>query len=121
MQKNRSINNILITLEMIVYTGFRFMGGEFIKSLEDIFGYIQTTSFGVVGILLNAIDESIHPALSVDILPEIEVENKKNKNEWNLLNKSSFGLLNSQLGVLDGWTACTEMLSNDLNQAGDTV
>ena len=55
-RRNGSNGNDLISSEMIVVIGLRFMGGEKMKSLADIFGTSQASIPRVINKFLLAVD-----------------------------------------------------------------
>ena len=69
--------NGAITAEMSLAIGLRFMGGESPKSLADIFGVHVKLAERVVNKFLVVIEECKHLDLSIDLLPQSDMEMKK--------------------------------------------
>ena len=81
---NSTSDNAPITSRMIVAAGLRYMGGEEPKSLADVFGMSIDSAIRIINLFLKAVDNSKHPHLSIDLLPESEVELKLMAKEWQM-------------------------------------
>ena len=103
-----SSNNENITPEIIVCCGLRFMGGEKIKSIIDIYGFSLSTGYRLVDKFLETVDELLHADLSIDLLPRTYEEKLKLAREWKELSSAN-GILDGHLGALDGWFVITNM------------
>ena len=91
-----------LRLELIVAMGLRFLGGEFLKSLEDIFGvhekYIHNIIFNK---FLPAIDATFEFHL-----PSTDAEKESVAKEFSSLS-SSHGIFDGVIGAIDGWLCTT--------------
>ena len=106
-----------ISTAMIVAMGLRFMGGEKIKSIADIFHTSIRSAERVLDIFLDAVESSTHPFLSTDLLPETEVQRNKMAEEW-AQRSDAFGLYDGCLSAIDGWL-CTIEKPSDVDNPGD--
>ena len=104
---NSTSGNDPITKRMIVAMGVRYMGGEKIKSIADIFGTSFPSTNRVVNLFLEAVDKSTHSHLSIDLLPESDLERNRYAMEWNQ-RSDAFNLYYGLLGAIDGWLCTTE-------------
>ena len=86
---------------MIVAMGLRFMGGEKIKSIADIYHTSIRSVERVLDVFLEAVEESNHPFLSTDLLPTTEAERQKFAGEWAKRSRA-FGIFDGCLGAIDG-------------------
>ena len=101
-----STGNTPITVNVVVCIGLRFMGGEKEKSLCDIFGMSLTACRKAIDAFLLAVDNSKDDQISIDLLPQTQVEKTKVKQEWKIIS-NSFSIMNGHLGPLDGWLCIT--------------
>ena len=77
LQSKRSTGgNEPITTVMIVALGLRFMGGEMVKSLADVFGMSDKSAERVINKFLDAVDNSTNTLLSCSLLPKTETDMK---------------------------------------------
>ena len=110
--RNSTGNNEPIIAKIVTYCGLRFMGGEKVKSLGDIYGISTRQSDRAVAKFLDAVDSSNHPLLSSDLLPRTPEAISNLANEWNKCS-SSFGVMYGHLAPIDGWL-CTTQKPNDV-------
>ena len=54
---------------MIVAMGLRYLGGEELKSIADMFGTSIGSANRVTNVFLDAVDRSVHQLLSINRLP----------------------------------------------------
>ena len=94
--------NSPITPEMTLAVGLRFLGGEYQKSLADIFGISISSTQRVVNNFLDA----VHKKLAISI-PKTTVELSRCAQEWDKLSGANH-LFYGVVGAIDGWLACTE-------------
>ena len=74
---NSKSGNDPITPEMIVVMGIQFYGGEKIKSIAAIFGVGISSAQRVIDVFLDSVEESNHPFLSTDLLPETYYDRRR--------------------------------------------
>ena len=80
--RNSTEGNEPISPVMIVAMGIRFMGGEEVKSIADIFGVSISSVDRVVALFLDAVESSANPMLSIDLLPISYQDRMKMAEEW---------------------------------------
>ena len=100
LQSVRSSGTGLITPEMIVAAGLRFLGGSLTKDIADIFGMSNTTARNKIYSFLHALDN--HLKLNVPMTKE---ELAKSAAEWSKIS-SAFGIYDGCIGAIDGWLCC---------------
>ena len=93
-----------ITPEMTVGAGLRFLGGEYQKSIADVYGLSLTSCQRIVNNFLSAADTNSHFDIKI---PTSEAELQKRADEWNRLSGAS-GLYYGVVGAIDGWLACIQ-------------
>ena len=108
---NSTGGNAPITPEMKVAIGLRFMGGEKSKSLADIFGISLKSADRSIDNFLEAVDKSEHKDLSIDLLPEKEMDRNRMAVEWNQ-RSGAYHILYGMVGAIDGWLCTTERPSD---------
>lgn len=93
--------NSPVSPELIVGMGLRFLGGELIKSLEDIFGvdhrHVRSCIIKFLDAVLTKLEMSL-PASPAEL--QTVAAGFKSKS-------SSEGLFDGVVGSLDGWLCCT--------------
>lgn len=91
-----------IAVELVVGMGLRYLGGELIKSLEDIFGAHQSyiRSY-LIPKFLGAVDS----VFSIN-LPTTTSAKQSLADEFSSLSTAD-GLFHGVIGALDGWLCCT--------------
>jgi hypothetical protein len=104
--------NDRISPELVVGAGLRLLGGEFYKSIADIYSVSIKSTERIVDLFLNAVLAT--PELELR-LPMIDEEIQKGIDDW--AEHSSAGeLLYGFLGAIDGWLCCTNMPSGVDNE-----
>ena len=106
-----------ISSSMIVAMGLRFMGGEKIKSIADIYHTSLRSAERVLDIFLDAVESSDHPYLSTDLLPRTKNDRQRVTEEW-AARSDAFGLFDGCLSAIDGWL-CTVEKPSDVENPGD--
>lgn len=81
--KNSTSGNGPISLAMIIVMGLRFMGGDNIDSVADIFGTDIRLVQTMIHIFLDAIDSSEHLSLSINVLSDTLNDQKSVACAWN--------------------------------------
>ena len=114
---NSTSGNSPITPRMIVAMGLRYVGGEEVKSLADIFGMSIDSADRLINLFLKAVDSSKHHHLSIDMLPKSEMECQKLAMEWQQ-RSGAFHIFYGMLGAIDGWL-CTIERPSDVDAPGD--
>ena len=64
--------------------GLIFMCGEEPKIVADIFGMSIDSAIHIINLFLMELDNSNHPHLLIDLLPESKVELKLMTKEWQI-------------------------------------
>ena len=105
--RNSTRNNEPLTAKMVTCIGLRFMGGEKVKSLADIYGISARHADRTVEKFLDAVDHSANPLLSYELLPRTPEEKAKLANNWNKCS-GGFGIMYGHLAALDGWLCKTQ-------------
>ena len=108
---NSTSGNAPITSTMVVTVGLRYMGGEEPKSLADVFGMSIESTNRVINLFLKAVDSSKHPHLSIDLLPETEIDIKLMAKEWQMRSRA-YNIYYGMLGAIDGMLCTTERPSD---------
>ena len=98
---NSTSGNGPITPKMVLYTGLRFMGGDMIKSLADVFGMCIESADCSVNIFLNAVDDCDHVDLSTNLLPQTREDTILLADQWHSRSGAS-GSLYGHLYPIDG-------------------
>ena len=101
---NSSSGGRPITPEMKVAIGLRFLGGEHIKSLADIFGISRSSVTRSVGLFLDAVVTT--PKLNIN-MPLTNRELQHHADGWGALS-SADGVFDGCVGAIDGWLCCIE-------------
>lgn len=110
LQSMRSTGgNDPISAEIIVAATIRFLIGERIMALCDIFGISSGSANRVVNKCLNAINTSHHVLLSIKLPDPTDRQALHDLTmRWDRLS-TAVGLMRGHLGAIDGWLARTEM------------
>ena len=101
-------NEVPATLsEVVVACGLRFLGGEDLKTLSDLYGMSDKTAYRLVFTrFLPAIDSSCHPLLTVK-LPSTSEELCNCTAQWGERSTAG-GCFDGGIGAIDGWLCCTD-------------
>ena len=103
---------------IIIACGLRFLTGDSITSLSDLYGMSVASTRRIINMFLDAVDFNE----TCDDL-QIKLPDPKNMAELNHLAgrwadvSSVYGLMNGHLAAMDGWAPRTEMPRNEPNQA----
>ena len=100
---NSTSGNVPIYPEIIAAIGLRFLGGEFPKSLEDVFGVDITSVPRVISMFFNALFDCNELAIK---LPQTASEVEQLANGFSSVS-SSEGLFDGCVGAIDGWLCQT--------------
>jgi hypothetical protein len=101
-----------ISPEIICAAGIRFLGGEFHKSIADIYGISIKSAERIVELFFDAVLAT--PELEIR-LPLTDDEIREGIDEW--ADHSTAGeLLYGFIGAIDGWLCCTNMPSGVDNE-----
>ena len=92
------------------------MGGEYPKSLEDIFGFPYSSTNRVIDLFLNAVRECDDPRMAVK-LPVTPEDLAATTDYWKKIS-SAGDLFHGLLLCIDGWLCCTQYPS-DVDNPGD--
>ena len=71
----------------------------------------------MIDVFLDSVEESNHPFLSTDLLPETDCDRRRVADDWND-RSSAFGLFYGCLAAIDGWL-CTIEQPSDVHNPGD--
>lgn len=104
-----------ITPEMVVAIGLRFLGGELVKSLADLFGVSTPYTHDLISKFLDAVDTQEELEIKI---PTTEEELMKCANEWDQLSGAD-GIFYGCVGAIDGWLCCTDKPKQSETNAGD--
>ena len=105
LQSMRSTGgNDPITPEMTVGAGLRFLGGEYVKSIADIYGMSDKSAERIINNFLEAVDSN--ESIGVH-LPDTPAKLKECADAWDGLS-SAFGVYHGAVGAIDGWLCCIE-------------
>ena len=99
-----SRGNDPITPEMTVGAGLRYLGGEYIKSIADIYGMSKKSVERLVNNFLNAVCSNDELQIG---LHSTELELAKCAADSDSLS-SAYGIFEGTVGAIDGWLCCTE-------------
>ena len=91
--------------ELIVAATLRFLGGDFPKSIADIFRCHRSSIHRIVKKCLRVIVNSDHAMLAIE-LPESAESLRAHADMWNERSKAE-GALYGVVGAMDGWLCCT--------------
>ena len=103
---------------IIIACGLRFLTGDSITSLSDLYGMSVASTRRIINMFLDAVDFNE----TCDDL-QIKLPDPKNMAELNHLAgrwadvSTVYGLMNGHLAAMDGWAPRTEMPRNEPNQA----
>jgi hypothetical protein len=97
-----SSTNDPIHPEIAVAAGLRYLGGELVKSIADIFHMSYTTTFKKIEQFLVAVDSNDVFNINVPTTPH---ELKECANGWSNLS-SAEGIYDGCIGAIDGWLCC---------------
>ena len=111
---NSTSGNGAITAEMKLAIGLRYMGGEKLKSLADIFRISMKSADRAIDSFLNAVDSCKHQDLDINLLPEKEMDRNRMAVEWNQ-RSGAYHIFYGMLGAIDGWLCTTERPSDVQN------
>lgn len=100
---NSTSGNTPIYPELIVAASLRYLGGEYIKSLEDIFGVDDSSLPRLIDLFFDAVERC--PSLAIK-LPTTRAELDEVAAGFNCIS-SADGLFNGCVGAIDGWLSFT--------------
>lgn len=109
-----SMGNEPIFPELVAAAGLRFLGGEFPKSLADIYGMSVASTDRVIRLFLKAV--IMCDSLSLQI-PVTKDELKKGAGDFTNIS-GAFGLYHGVIGAIDGWL-CTTQQPGDVPNPAD--
>ena len=92
---------------MIVCMVIRYMGGEYIKSLADIYGISIFTVKRLVNLFLKSIDTTTNHLLSTNLLPNNPMARAKATRDWEKLG-GGYGVIFGYIAPVDGWLCTTQ-------------
>lgn len=110
--RNSTSGNDPIYPELIVAIGLRYLGGEMVKSLEDIFGVDDASVARVINLFFDAV--LTNDSLQIR-MPQSAEEFKDLADGFNALSGAD-GLFHGCIGALDGWLCCTVQPRDVTNQ-----
>ena len=116
-QSRRSTSgNDPITPQIIVGSTIRFLIGDRIMALSDIYGVSPPSLNRVINKCLNAIATTNHALLSIVLPnPKDPLQLHKLAKKWDSLSTAA-GVFMGHLGAIDGWLARTEMPVDVVNK-----
>ena len=97
--------------------GIRYMGGEYVKSLADIYGMSILSVKRLVNLFLKSIDTTTNHLLSTNLLPSTPITRAKAARDWENLSGGS-GAMFGQIAPIDGWL-CMTQCPYDVNNPSD--
>lgn len=100
---NNTQGNLPIYPELVVGMGLRYLGGELLKSLEDIFGVDDSSVNRCIDLFFDAIEENKELAIQ---LPTTTDKLEDLARGFNSLSNAD-GLFNGCVGALDGYLCFT--------------
>ena len=104
-QSSRSTSgNKPITAEMVVGAGLRFLGGDYQKTISDVFGISVKSAERIINKFLNAVDSSDKLEIR---LPSTESELRECADAWDSVS-GAFGIYYGVVGAIDGWLCCIQ-------------
>lgn len=113
---NSTSGNIPIFPEMIVGCGLRYLGGEHVKSIEDIFGLDDSSVPRVIDMFFDAVLSC--PALQIKLPTDTQALEALAKGF--ATKSTSDGLINGCVGAIDGWLCCTiQPIDRDIHNKRD--
>jgi hypothetical protein len=98
--------------EVVLASGLRFLGGDFPKTIADLFGFSVNSAVRVIQLFMDAVE--CCPQLELK-LPTTDEEIEKCRDEWAQLS-SAGGLFYGFVGAIDGWLCCSKMPKGVDNQ-----
>ena len=110
-----SSGNDPIYPELVLAMSLRFLVGDSIRVLSQLFGLSQDSCRRLIKMALNAIDTTDFEPLQIR-LPQTPDEIHVLAQRWSSVS-TSFGLFDGHLGALDGWLSHTERPCGVTNQA----
>jgi hypothetical protein len=117
-QSERSTSgNTPIYPELVCGVGIRYLGGDALKTLGDVFGMSDSSADRMMKMFIRAALLSDHPLLAINF-PELEDDLNRTAAEWSP-RSVSFGLLDGFLAAMDGCWLCCINKPWDVDNPGD--
>ena len=99
---NSSKGNLPIRIELVVGVGLRYLGGDAIKTLSNVFGLAITT----VRTKIKNFLEAVNQVLTIDV-PRTNAELQKTADGW-MEKSTAHNIFKGCVGAIDGWLSRTQ-------------